>query len=166
MPDTTSLYERDFFAWTQDQAARLRAWPEHLRPNGIDVENLVEEVESLGKSDRCAVGSFLERVIGRLLQIEFHPQRQAQWQWMRDVDALRTSLRRLYRDSPSLRAQRADMLMQAWQDALGDFRRDLAVDAPGQVAGFDAAVPAGSAPRYDMDTQVLADGWYPAPLAG
>ena len=38
MPDTASLYDRDWYAWTQDQAARLRAWPEQLRPNGLDVE--------------------------------------------------------------------------------------------------------------------------------
>ena len=71
MPDTASLYDRDFFAWTQDQAARLRAWPEHLRPNGIDVANLVEEVESLGKSDRRAIGSLLGFIALHLLKIEF-----------------------------------------------------------------------------------------------
>ena len=72
MPDTASLYDRDFFAWTQDQAALLRAWPEHLRPNGIDIENLVEEVESLGKSDRRAIESLLELVVLHFLKLEFH----------------------------------------------------------------------------------------------
>lgn len=55
MPDTAASYDRDWFAWTQDQAARLRAWPEHLRPTGLDVENLAEEVEDMGKSQRRAV---------------------------------------------------------------------------------------------------------------
>lgn len=166
MPDTASLYDRDFFAWTQDQAARLRAWPEHLRSNGIDVENLVEEVESLGKSDRRAVESVLGQVAGHLLKLEFHPDRPARRHWMREVNAFRTSLRRLYRDSPSLRAQRAGMLVEAWQDARADFRRDLALDAPGQVAGFDAVVPPGSGPRYDIDRHILAEDWYPDPFAG
>lgn len=171
MPDTASpldrdLYDRDFFAWTQDQAARLRAWPEHLRPNGIDVANLVEEVESLGKSDRRAIESFLEFVVLHVLKLEFHPERQAQRHWMREVNTFRASLRRLYRQNPSLQAQRADMLVEVWRDALGDFRRDLAVDAPEHVAGFDAILPPDSAPRYDVDTEILADGWYPPPHAG
>ncbi len=165
MPDTASLYDRDFFAWTQDQAARLRAWPEHLRPNGIDIENLVEEVEDLGKSQRHAVESLLELIVLHALKLEFHPDRQARRHWMREMNAFRASLRQLYRNNPSLKAQRADMLAQAWRDALGDFRRDLALDAPEQVAGFDSVLPLDAAPRYDVDTAVLADGWYPGPLA-
>ncbi|RAI60988.1 hypothetical protein DOO78_02355 [Roseicella frigidaeris] len=54
MPDDAGLHDRDWYAWTQDQAARLRAWPEQLRPNGLDVREIAEEIESLGTSDRRA----------------------------------------------------------------------------------------------------------------
>jgi hypothetical protein len=47
------LYERDFYAWTQEKAARLRALGP--RNDGVDVENVAEEIEGLGKSARSAV---------------------------------------------------------------------------------------------------------------
>ncbi|MFL5123282.1 MAG: DUF29 family protein, partial [Microvirga sp.] len=43
-----SLYERDFYAWLQDQAAKLRA----RSHNDLDWENLAEEIESVGRSER------------------------------------------------------------------------------------------------------------------
>ena len=45
------LYDQDFYQWTQEQAALLRegAWQD------LDVINLAEEIESLGKSDRRAL---------------------------------------------------------------------------------------------------------------
>ena len=54
MPGAADLYERDFYAWTQDQAAMLRAWPETLRPNTLDIEHIAEELEDLGGSQRSA----------------------------------------------------------------------------------------------------------------
>ena len=59
MSDPASLYEQDFYAWTRDQAATLRAWPERLRPNALDIEHLAEEIENLGSSQRNAVQSLL-----------------------------------------------------------------------------------------------------------
>jgi hypothetical protein len=165
MPDTATLYERDGYAWTQDQAARLRTSPEHLRPNGLDVAHLAEEVEDLGRSQRQAVDSLLTQILVHLLTMEFHPAVEARRHWQREINALRSALRKRYRDNPSLQAQRAAMAAIAWQDAWADFRRDLALDAPEALAGFDAAVPADAAPRYAVDAAVLAEGWFPAPAA-
>jgi len=50
MPETGELYEHDFFLWTQEQAAGLRRAKASNLP--LDWENLAEEIESLGKSDR------------------------------------------------------------------------------------------------------------------
>jgi Domain of unknown function DUF29 len=49
---TRSLYERDFVGWTEQMGEALRRgdWA------GLDVENLIEEVEALGRSDRAAAG--------------------------------------------------------------------------------------------------------------
>jgi hypothetical protein len=53
----TTLYDTDFDAWTQQQAAALRvkAW------NQLDVEHLAEEVEGLRKTERNALRSQLRR---------------------------------------------------------------------------------------------------------
>src|SRR6266540_2033959 len=49
----STRYDTDFYQWTQEQAARLREGA----LSDLDVINLAEEIESLGKSDRRALGS-------------------------------------------------------------------------------------------------------------
>jgi Domain of unknown function DUF29 len=61
---TTPNDEADFYQWTQAQAAALRAkdW------GALDLENLAEEIESLGRSERRAIAHQLERVLIHLLK--------------------------------------------------------------------------------------------------
>src|SRR5919204_82762 len=65
-----SDYDTDFYRWTQKQAAALRA----KDFAALDLENLAEEVESLGRSDRRAIVSHLERLLLHLLKWREHPQ--------------------------------------------------------------------------------------------
>ena len=46
-----SLYQTDYYAWTKEQAAALRAMAVARVNSTLDLENLAEEVESLGRSD-------------------------------------------------------------------------------------------------------------------
>ena len=48
MPSNTSLYDRDFYAWANEQAALIRAG----RLEEVDLENVAEEIESMGRSER------------------------------------------------------------------------------------------------------------------
>ncbi|TCZ53155.1 DUF29 domain-containing protein [Roseicella aquatilis] len=163
MPDDLRPSDRDWYAWTQDQAARLRAWPEHLRPNGLDVEEVAEEIESLGKSDRRAIGSFLRLVALHALKLEFHPAQEFQGHWRKEIGTFRDELHRLFEDSPSLFTQREAIFAKSWKDARRELARDLAIDAPEAARRFAAAVPPEAPPRYDLDGQILNEDWYPAP---
>ena len=65
------LYEKDFYAWTQRQAAALRCLAD-TRPNvDLDFPHLIEEVEDLGTSQRDAVRSPLRRIIEHCLKLEY-----------------------------------------------------------------------------------------------
>jgi hypothetical protein len=59
-----TLYETDFYAWTQEQARLLREgrWAD------LDLENLVDEVESVGRSDKRQIESRLEILLAHLLK--------------------------------------------------------------------------------------------------
>lgn len=158
MPDTTGLCERDWYAWTQDQAARLRAGPEHLRPDGLDVGNLVED---LGTAQRRAVEALLRQLALHLLKIEFHPADEARPHRMAEVDTFRASLDREFRDNLSLRAKRQELLADVWDRAVRDLSRQLGREAPGSAPVFAEMASMRTTPRYDLETQMLAEGRYP-----
>src|SRR2546426_1518206 len=72
-----SNYETDFYAWTQAQAAALRAkeW------KTLDLENLAEEIESLGRSERFAIESYLQNLLTHLLKWRYDPATEPRRGW-------------------------------------------------------------------------------------
>ena len=92
-----SDYNQDFYRWTQQQAALLR----QKQFNLVDVENLAEEIESMGKSDRRAIGSHLSNILLHLLKWQYQHHRRGV-SWERSIGAGRDTVERLLADSPSL----------------------------------------------------------------
>lgn len=164
MSEAGELYERDFYAWTQDQAALLRAWPQALRPNALDLENLAEEIDSLGRSQRSAVESLLEQVVLHLLMLRCHPHQEPRRHWQKEIDGFRDQLDRLFRDNPSLRARRTELSADVWHRAARLFGRDLIRDDLDPRAAL-AGLPDPAEPYFDLDAEVLAEDWFPAPPA-
>jgi len=73
MPKTSELYDRDFFLWTQEQAAALRTVRKSNLP--LDWDNLAEEIESLGESQRAELNWQVRRVLRHLSELEVSGRR-------------------------------------------------------------------------------------------
>lgn len=113
----SNLYEMDFYAWTQEQAEllRLQEWQK------LDLANLIEEVESLGKQQRQELRNGLSILIGHLLKWEY----QREWRsrsWLATIRVQRRDLLRLMRDNPSLKPYLLEVLPEAYENG-----KDLAV---------------------------------------
>jgi hypothetical protein len=91
-------YEGDYFAWSQDQAARIRA----ADPKGIDWENVAEEIESLGRSQKTKIRNRLRVLLVHLLKWEYQPKRRS-LSWQSTISEQRTHIEGVIEDSPSLR---------------------------------------------------------------
>ena len=63
----SSLYNRDFNLWIQDTVSNLK----NRDLNAIDWDILIDEIEGMGKSDRRALRSYLERLIEHLLRLKY-----------------------------------------------------------------------------------------------
>ncbi|MBC8120692.1 MAG: DUF29 domain-containing protein [Gemmatimonadaceae bacterium] len=115
---TQSLYEADFYRWGIEQAALIRArkWEE------LDIENLAEEIESLGKQQRQEVRSRLVVLIGHLLKWEYQPQKRSQ-SWFRTIRVQRKELGILMRENPSLQPYVPEAISLMYENAV-----DLAAD--------------------------------------
>ncbi len=93
----SAAYEADFYAWSQDQAARLR----ELRPNSIDWENLAEEIESLGRSEKREIESRLGVLLLHLMKWAYQPE-QRKTGWTATIREQRRKLARGLAENPSL----------------------------------------------------------------
>jgi hypothetical protein len=150
MPDGPR-YDDDFFAWTQHQAAVLRKMP--VADNRFDRENVAEEIESLGRSERDTVRSHVRRIIEHFLKLSYSPAQDPRFDWMASI----VDARALLSDkiSPSLRRDVRTRLPKLY---LGARRRaELGLRQHHEVEAAEALPP--SCP-YTLD-QILREDWYP-----
>src|SRR5436190_23731469 len=102
MADVRILYDEDFVAWTEQQAEALRSASRGSTNQPLDWENLAEEIESLGKSDRRELRSQITRILRHLLKLEASPAAEPRAGWRATIDEARTEIEALLEDSPSL----------------------------------------------------------------
>ncbi|HLY47320.1 MAG TPA: DUF29 domain-containing protein [Stellaceae bacterium] len=155
MSDVTSLYDEDFFLWSKAQADALRSAARGATNQPIDWDNLAEEIESLGRSDKRELSSQIRRVIEHLLKLEHSRATDPRPGWIDSIVDARNQIEVVLDDSPSLRHQIEAILVaehkRAARKAISDLGKYRESDQASQVRINAAA--------YTAD-QVLAD-WFP-----
>jgi hypothetical protein len=119
-----SLYDTDYQLWLDQTAAQLK----NKDFSQIDLENLIEEIESLGKSDKRAILSYLIRLCEHLLKLKhWESERETCLRgWLQEIDNFRSEIELILDDSPSLKAFLAEKFASAYQKA----RKSLIKAAP------------------------------------
>lgn len=79
------LFDTDYYAWTQAQVAALRRMDEARVNTELDLAHLLEEVESLGKSELRAVRSQIRRILEHLLKLEYSRAPEPRGLWRQSV---------------------------------------------------------------------------------
>lgn len=115
----STSYDSDFYVWTQQQAELLRQG----RLEDVDLKNLAEEVESLGKRDRRELESRLGRLIQHLLKWQYQPQKRGASGESTIVEQ-RRRIKRLLQDSPSFQSSLGELLAESYKDGRKDAARD------------------------------------------
>jgi hypothetical protein len=92
------LYDRDFLQWTQQQAESLKRgnWAE------LDIENLIEELEALGRSEQRELGSYLQVLILHVLKWQYQPEKRTK-SWQTTIANCQDQIQDCLEDTPSLR---------------------------------------------------------------
>jgi hypothetical protein len=139
------LYDTDFYTWTQQQAALLREGKVH----DLDLANLAEEIESLGKSDRRALEHQLERLMMHLLKWRYQPGRRSR-SWRGSIWTARRAIQRLLRDNPSFWQHVPRML----QEDYAGVRKEASAETSLPLATFPEGCPW-------TQEQVLDDDFWP-----
>jgi Domain of unknown function DUF29 len=112
-----NLYKTDFYAWTLEQSRLLR----NGNLKNLDVINLLEEIESLGKQQRQELRNRLGVLIGHLLKWTYQPEQRSK-SWRVTIRSQRREIATLLLDNPSLNPYLLEAITIAYQAGL-----DLAV---------------------------------------
>ena len=111
--DKPSLYDADYVAWLEEQVAHLRAG----RISALDVANVAEELEGLMRSQRQQLENRLEILILHLLKWDHQPDQRLN-RWRASVAEQRGRIRRLLRDSPSLKTWLDEAAREVYLEAV------------------------------------------------
>jgi hypothetical protein len=106
---TQSLYETDFYAWTEEQAKLLK----HREWSQLDLPNLIEEIESLGKQERAELRNRLSILIGHLLKWEYQVSKRSR-SWVNTICIQRIDILELLKENPSLKPYLQEALQTAY----------------------------------------------------
>lgn len=118
----TTLYEIDYLLWTEEIIAQLKARDfEHL-----DVENLIEEIEDLGRSQKRELRQRLATLLEHLLKRIYVEMPQEYNGWERTIREQRRQIRLEIKASPSLKSIWEQSFDLAWEFALETVRDDYA----------------------------------------
>lgn len=116
---TPSLYDRDTLLWVEDTVAKLKSGDFV----NLDLENLIEEVESLGRSQKKELKSRLLVLLEHLLKRLYIDSPQDYRGWELTICEQRQQIEIEIDDSPSLKAIWQESFDFAWQLAIKRVRQ-------------------------------------------
>ncbi len=119
MPMRPSLHDSDFYAWSLEQAALLRAG----RVAEVDLAAIAEEIESMGKTEKRELVSRLTVLLLRLLKWRYQPTGRGN-SWRLSIANARDEIADLIDDNPSLKSVLDDVMASAYRYA----RRKAAIE--------------------------------------
>jgi hypothetical protein len=155
MTASKTLYEEDTVAWAEQQAAALRAAARDGSNQALDWENLAEEIEGLGASQRSALAGHVMRIIQHLVKLEYCSAVEPRSGWRRTIRLARMQAQRRVADSPSLKPQLGQFV--AGETARGIELAIADLEEHGEIDEVEAQVLRRA--RY-TEAQVL-DDWFP-----
>ncbi|MEM6838706.1 MAG: DUF29 domain-containing protein [Cyanobacteria bacterium P01_C01_bin.120] len=111
----TSLYDADYQRWLSETVVQLRSHNFAC----LDLENLIEEIESFGKREKRALASYLMRLCEHLLKLKYwEAERESCYRgWKVEIRNFRLQIARILEDSPSLKTYLTEIFDREYRDA-------------------------------------------------
>ena len=116
-------YNTDYYGWTLEQAELLKAGDlQH-----IDLENIIEEIEAMGRSEKRALESRLTVLLTHLLKWHYQPVRRGK-SWELTIKEQRLRIQKLLRDNPSIRKELQPCFLECYQFAIFQAVKETAIE--------------------------------------
>ena len=147
MSEMQSLYDKDFYAWTIDIIDKLKT----KQLNDLDIDHLIEEVESMGISEKRALESRLVVLLTHLLKWQIQKDMRCN-SWKRTIEQQRLKIRKLIKSMPSLKNLFSELINDEdnYKDAVLSASSETGID----ITIFPIKLP------YTIE-QIFDEGYYP-----
>lgn len=140
---SSTAYETDYNQWLKETVKQLR----ERNFEQVDWDNLIEEIESMGKSDRRALMSLLTRLIEHLLKLAYwqEEKKRSGNHWAAAIVNFRAQIQHRLEDSPSLRSELAAMYDKVYPVAIKSVSQLFSLNSDAHISL----------------EQTLDDNWFP-----
>ncbi|MBN3939990.1 DUF29 domain-containing protein [Nostoc sp. NMS9] len=146
-PITQTLYDQDYYLWLRTTINQLRT----SQFSSVDLNNLIEELEDMGRSQKRTVKSLLIRLFEYLLKLTYWnvERERNEGHWKGEIRTFRREIKDELKDSPSLKPYILEIFDKCYQDARTEAsdRCQLAID-------IFPSIPIGSL------EQILDKNWF------
>ncbi|MBG1266780.1 DUF29 domain-containing protein [Nostoc sp. WHI] len=146
-PVIQTLYDQDYYLWLRTSINQLRAG----QFASVDLENLIEELESMGRREKRTIKSLLIRLLEHLLKLKYWDveQERNEGHWKGEIRTFRRDIKDELKDSPSLKPYILEIFDECYQQA-----RTEASDRSQLPVETFPIIPIGSL------EQILDENWY------
>lgn len=140
---SSTAYETDYNQWLKETVKHLQ----ERNFEQVDWDNLIEEIESMGKSDRRALMSLLNRLIEHLLKLAYwqEEKKRSGNHWAAAIVNFRAQIQQRLEDSPSLRPELAAMYDKVYPVAIKSVSQLFSLNSDAHISL----------------EQTLDDNWFP-----
>ena len=112
---TQTLYDTDFNLWIEQTITALKSGDLQT----LDLDNLIEEIEAMTRSDKREIFNRLKVLIMHLLKCQYQPQKKTN-SWIKTINEQRDQIELVLADSPSLRPYLTSKLEEIYKKAKRD----------------------------------------------
>lgn len=141
-----SLYEQDYYLWLQTTANQLR----QRKFAEMDLANLIEEIESMGRSEKSALVSNLQIVLMHLLKYKYQPEKRSN-SWLFTIFEHRDRLMEAFEVSPSLKPYFREVFAKCYTKA----RKKASLETGLAISTFPTESP--FTPEETLNTEFLPE---------
>lgn len=105
-------YDNDFFKWINNQADFLRKGEFEK----LDITNLIEEIESLGRSEKRTLQSYLEILLMHMLKQKYQDDKASK-SWALSIKNSRLKAKQVLEENPSLKPKLGEIIRKSYASA-------------------------------------------------
>ena len=139
---TKNLYNQDYYLWIESTAKLLREG----KLESVDIENLIEEIEAMGRKEKHAIRSNLIVLLMHLLKYRYQPDKRSK-SWLSTIFEHRDRIEVELEDSPSLQPYLEDI----WSECYSKARKKASLETGLPLSTFPESCPFSQAETLDPE---------------